>query len=73
MWLWNTLYFAGMALTFVGAVLLAIWGSSLQMRGGALYVHPKWAEVATKVQLPGFWMFAIGFLLQLFYAMHSLD
>jgi len=71
MLLWNTLYFAGMALTFVGSLLLAIWGSSFRVKGGGLYVHTKWAEVATKVQRPGLWIFAFGFLLQLLYAIHS--
>jgi len=70
---WNILYFTGVVLTFVGSLLLAIWGSSFRMGGGGLYVHPKRAEVATKVQLPGLRVFAFGFLLQLFNAMHSLN
>lgn len=73
MLLWNTLYFAGMALTFVGSFLLAIWGSSFRANGEGLHINHKWAKIATKVQRPGLWIFAFGFLLQFFYAMHSLD
>jgi hypothetical protein len=56
MLLWNTIHFA----------------SSFKVEDEHLYVRPKLARVATKVQLPGLWMFAIGIVLLLCYEIHML-
>ena len=73
MLLWNTIHFAGMGLGFAGALLQAFFASSFRIRNKHLEVNPRLAKVASKAQLPGLWMFAIGFILLLFYEMHLLQ
>jgi len=71
--LWNIMHFAGLGLTFVGTLLLALFGSSFKVKDEHLYVNPKLAWVATKVQLPGLWTFAIGVVLLLCYEIRLLQ
>lgn len=73
MMVWNTIHFLGMGLGFAGALLQAFFASSFRIRNEHLEVNPNLAKVASKVQLPGLWMFAIGFMLLLFYEMHLLQ
>jgi hypothetical protein len=73
MLLGDTIHFAGIILTFVGTVLLALFGSSFKVEDGHFYVNPKLASVATKVQLPGLWTFAVGVILLLWYEIHQLQ
>jgi len=70
--LWQIVNFAGMALVFVGAVLLALFGSSFRVKDNHLEVKTERAKLATKVQLLGLWVFTVGFMLQLFYQTHLL-
>ncbi len=72
MLVWNTIHFAGMVLSFAGALLQAFFASGFRIRNDHLEVNPKLAKVASKVQLPGLWMFAIGFILLVYYEMHLL-
>lgn len=55
----------GIVLSFLGAVLIALWGFSFRMENGHLAFNPKMARVFIPLGRVGFVVFSLGFLLQL--------
>ena len=55
----------GIVLSFVGAVLIAVWGFSFRVENGHLAFNPELAKVFIPLGRVGFVLFGFGFLLQL--------
>jgi len=55
----NTVLFLGLAITFVGNLLLALYSSGFQVKGGRVHVNTTGAKVALGI-------FALGFVIVLF-------
>jgi hypothetical protein len=63
----------GIILSFLGAVLIALWGFSFRIRDDHLEVNPDLARVFIPLGSAGFVLFSIGFLLQLIHTCCSLS
>jgi len=72
MLVWQIMNFLGMALIFVGGLLLSVFNLSLRIENGSLAVNPKLGKVATRIQKPAVWVWAVGFVLQVCYQIHLL-
>jgi hypothetical protein len=55
----------GIVLSFVGAVLIALWGFSFRVENNHLAFNPDRAKVLMPLGTVGFVLFSLGFLLQL--------
>lgn len=55
----------GIALSFLGAVLIALWGFSFRIVNEHLAFSPELAKVFIPLGRVGFVIFSLGFLLQL--------
>ena len=55
----------GIALSFLGAVLIALWGFSFRVENNHLAFKPDRAKVFIPLGAVGFVLFCLGFLLQL--------
>ena len=64
--LWNTAHFAGLAISFAGSLLLALFSSDFEIENGRVFVRTKYAWAAL-------WVFTIGFLLILFWGTRLLQ
>jgi len=58
-------YLLGIVLSFVGAVLIALWGFSFRTENEHLAFSPELAKVFIPLGRVGFVLFSLGFLLQL--------
>jgi hypothetical protein len=72
MLVWQIINFFSMALIFVGGLLLSVFNLSLRIENDHLAVNIKLAKVATMVQKPALWVWAVGFVLQVCYQIHLL-
>jgi len=64
--LWNTMHFAGLAISFVGSLLLAFFSSGFEVKGGRVLVKNRHTKAAL-------WVFTIGFALILCWGTHLLQ
>ena len=55
----------GIVLSFLGAVLIALWGFSFRIENKHLAFSPELAKVFIPLGRVGFVIFSLGFLLQL--------
>lgn len=53
---WNALHFAGLAISFVGSLFLALSSSGFEVKNGKVLFRTKLAKAAL-------WAFATGFVL----------
>jgi hypothetical protein len=73
MLVWQIINFCAMALIFVGGLLLSVFNLSLRIDDDDhLMVNPKLGKVATRIQKPAIWAWAVGFVLQVCYQIHLL-
>jgi hypothetical protein len=63
---WNTINFAGLAVTFTGSLLLALFSSCFELRGQRVFIRTWHGWLAV------IW-FSIGFILILIWGIHLLQ
>lgn len=61
---WNTIHFAGLALSFVGAILMAVFGSGFRVVNRRVRID--------RLARGALWCFAFGALFVIWYEMHQL-